>query len=80
VTALSERAAGARTIIVSAALCIASPASAGDEVVQTKAKAPIMQSFSTLKWTGLPERPGMEIAVLSGDPKRRVRAPADRGR
>jgi len=29
---------------------------------------PIMVSFSELKWAGLPERPGMQFAVLSGDP------------
>jgi hypothetical protein len=33
------------------------------------AKAPLMVSFAELKWTALPERPGMQFAVLSGDPK-----------
>ena len=28
-----------------------------------------MQSFETLAWSALPERPGMLFAVLSGDPK-----------
>jgi len=28
-----------------------------------------MQSFDDLKWSALPERPGMQFAVLSGDPK-----------
>jgi hypothetical protein len=32
-------------------------------------KAPLMVSFDELKWTALPERPGMQFAVLSGDPK-----------
>jgi hypothetical protein len=32
------------------------------------AKTPLMVSFADLKWTALPERPGMEFAVLSGDP------------
>ena len=30
---------------------------------------PMMVSFSELKWTALPERPGMQFAILSGDPK-----------
>ena len=30
---------------------------------------PLMVSFTDLKWTRLPERKGMEFAVLSGDPK-----------
>jgi hypothetical protein len=32
-------------------------------------EAPMMVSFKDLKWTALPERPGMQFAVLSGDPK-----------
>ncbi len=31
--------------------------------------APLMVSFTELKWTALPERAGMEFAILSGDPK-----------
>ena len=30
---------------------------------------PIMVSFTELKWTELPERKGIQFAVLSGDPK-----------
>jgi hypothetical protein len=30
---------------------------------------PLMMSFKGLKWTELPERKGMQFAVLSGDPK-----------
>jgi hypothetical protein len=33
-------------------------------------KAPLMVSFSEMKWTELPERKGMQFAVLSGDPKK----------
>ena len=33
------------------------------------AKVPMMVSFDDMKWTALPERPGMQFAVLSGDPK-----------
>jgi quercetin dioxygenase-like cupin family protein len=31
--------------------------------------APLMVSFSDLKWVALPERKEMQFAVLSGDPK-----------
>jgi len=31
-------------------------------------KAPMMQSFESLKWEQLPQRPGMQLAVLTGDP------------
>jgi hypothetical protein len=31
--------------------------------------APMMVSFTELKWTELPERKGMQFSVLSGDPK-----------
>jgi hypothetical protein len=30
---------------------------------------PLMMSFADLQWTELPERKGMQFAVLSGDPK-----------
>jgi ChrR Cupin-like domain len=32
-------------------------------------RTPLMVSFTDLKWTELPERKGMQFAVLSGDPK-----------
>ena len=35
----------------------------------TSARQPLMVSFDDLKWTDLPERPGMKFALLSGDPK-----------
>ena len=45
-----------------------------------------MVAFSELKWTALPERPGMQFAILSGDPKtgaytqmRKVPAGTDNG-
>ena len=48
--------------------------------------APLMVSFADLKWTALPERKGMQFAVLSGDPKqgeytqmRKVPAGTDNG-
>ena len=47
---------------------------------------PMMVAFSELKWTALPERPGMQFAILSGDPKtgaytqmRKVPAGTDNG-
>jgi quercetin dioxygenase-like cupin family protein len=33
-------------------------------------EGPLMVSFTDLKWTELPERKGMQFAVLSGDPKK----------
>jgi quercetin dioxygenase-like cupin family protein len=33
-------------------------------------KSPLMMSLADLKWTALPERKGMQFAVLSGDPAR----------
>ena len=32
-------------------------------------EAPLMVSPADLKWAALPERPGMQISVLTGDPK-----------
>ena len=42
----------------------------GTPVATTKqnGKAPLMMAFADLKWTELPERKGMQFAVLSGDP------------
>ena len=49
-------------------------------------KAPLMVSFAELNWVELPERKGMQFAVLSGDPKtgeytqmRKVPAGTDNG-
>jgi hypothetical protein len=36
---------------------------------KTGAQAPMMVSFAEMKWVELPERKGMQFAVLSGDPK-----------
>ena len=43
----------------------AKPAAAAEE-----GGAPLMVSFTDLKWTALPERKGMQFAVLSGDPRK----------
>jgi quercetin dioxygenase-like cupin family protein len=43
----------------------ARPAAVGKE-----GGTPLMVSYTDLKWTELPERKGMQFAVLSGDPKK----------
>jgi quercetin dioxygenase-like cupin family protein len=43
--------------------------SALTSVASEPSARPVMVSFHDLKWTALPERAGMEYAVLSGDPK-----------
>jgi hypothetical protein len=40
-----------------------------EEPSQHRATTPLMVPFTDLKWTELPERKGMQFAVLSGDPK-----------
>ena len=40
-------------------------------VATNEGSTPMMVSFRDLKWTDLPERKGMQFAVLSGDPKTR---------
>ena len=47
-----------------------STAAIADEATSVGGKAPLMVSFTDLKWTELPERKGMQFAVLSGDPKK----------
>jgi hypothetical protein len=51
--------------IVAATLVSAGTESAAPSETRS---APLMLSFKDLKWTALAGRPGMEIAVLSGDP------------
>ena len=60
------------------------PASIGEQKEETT--PPMMVAFSDLKWSALPERPGMQFATLSGDPKtgaytqmRKVPAGTDNG-
>jgi quercetin dioxygenase-like cupin family protein len=54
-------------LLISAWLCVSI---FGQEAAQKqKSKAPVMVSFADLKWLELPERKGMQFAVLSGDPK-----------
>ena len=49
--------------------CLLAPIFAQENVSQREGKAPFMVSFTDLKWVDLPERKGMQFAVLSGDPK-----------
>ena len=55
--------------IAMATVCLWAMALADEEAPKQEAKAPLMVSFMDLKWTELPERKGMQFAVLSGDPK-----------
>jgi hypothetical protein len=56
-----------------AVMTLSTAALAQEEITQRVAKegvTPMMVSFADLKWTELPERKGMQFAVLSGDPKK----------
>ena len=55
-------------LLTLAAMCFSSQLVAHEVPMQT-ATAPLMVQFEELKWTALPERPGMQFFVLSGDPK-----------
>lgn len=61
-------------IITSAAAAILLTAGLAYEATRPSAaqegsKAPLMVSFTDLKWTELAERKGMQFALISGDPK-----------
>lgn len=49
--------------------CLVSLPVLADEPAAKPARAPIMVSPGDVKWTALPERPGMQFSVLTGDPK-----------
>ena len=62
--------------LVFALMVVSLAVAVGGNEVDKKAAAtsepsatPMMVSFAELKWTELPERKGMQFAVLSGDPK-----------
>jgi quercetin dioxygenase-like cupin family protein len=59
---------------VLAAVSLAAVVSAQEMPTGTATKqsveSPLMMSLADLKWTALPERKGMQFAVLSGDPAR----------
>jgi len=42
---------------------------AQEDAQKAESKAPLMVSFTDLKWVELSERKGMQFALLSGDPK-----------
>jgi quercetin dioxygenase-like cupin family protein len=52
-----------------AVACAWAPLLAQESAQKSETKAPLMVSFSELKWVELPERKGMQFALLSGDPK-----------
>lgn len=51
--------------IMAASLAVAALAAAAEK----KSGMPLMVSPKDMKWSALPERPGMQFSVLSGDPK-----------
>ena len=58
-----------RFFVVMAAILFSAPVLADEAAPKEGGKAPLMVSFTDMKWTELPERKGMQFAVLSGDPK-----------
>ena len=53
-----------------AAVLFWAPVLADEVASKANGQAPLMVSFTDLKWTELPERKGMQFALLSGDPKK----------
>ncbi len=56
-------------LVMLTAMCLWTPILAEEGAQKQEGKVPLMVSFTDLKWTELPERPGMQFAVLSGDPR-----------
>ena len=56
-------------LIIVASACLLAPLVAQETAPQPEGKVPLMVSFADLKWVELPERKGMQFALLSGDPK-----------
>ena len=54
---------------IAVACFLAAQLLAQEDAKKADSKAPFMASFTDLKWVELPERKGMQFAVLSGDPK-----------
>src|SRR5215208_5712883 len=48
---------------------LSTPMVAQEGTQRQKNETPLMVSFADLKWVELPDRKGMQFAVLSGDPK-----------
>jgi len=53
-----------------AAVCLWTSVLAQQGAQKQDSKVPLMVSLADLKWTELPERKGMQFAVLSGDPRK----------
>jgi len=58
-----------RFFVTLAVLCLWTSVLADDAMSKPDGNAPLMLSFTDLKWIELPERKGMQFALLSGDPK-----------
>ena len=56
--------------VATAVACAWAPLLAQEAGQKQESKTPLMVSFTDLKWVELPQRKGMQFAVLSGDPKR----------
>ena len=52
-----------------AVVSLSTPMLAQEGTQRQKNETPLMVSFADLKWVELPERKGMQFAVLTGDPK-----------
>jgi len=55
--------------MIVAGACLLASGFAQETTSEHKGQVPLMVSFTDLKWVPLPERKGMQFAVLSGDPK-----------
>jgi hypothetical protein len=59
-----------RIVLVAVVLAsLSTPMLAQEGTQRQKSETPLLVSFADLKWVELPERKGMQFAVLSGDPK-----------
>jgi hypothetical protein len=56
-------------LLLVASAALSTPMLAQEGTQRQKSENPLMVSFADLKWVELPERKGMQFAVLSGDPK-----------
>ena len=56
-------------LLAMAVASFSTPMLAQEGIQRLKSETPLMVSFADLKWVELPERKGMQFAVLSGDPK-----------
>ncbi len=56
-------------LVALGAVCFSTSMLAQESGQKAESKTPLMVSFTDLKWVELPERKGMQFAVLSGNPK-----------